>query len=265
MRSAVLKDRLTKIPGSLRSGTKKIVHVALDFVYPPTCLLCGMETSSANPATFCEVCRHALAPLVLDSCVRCGAPVGPYLETTLGCIHCRTTPFHFDRVLCLGVYKEELQRACLTIKRPLTESLAQGLGDMLWQRERERLEAAKIDRVFCVPHHWTRRIFRNHNASETLARLFAKRLRARLDAYRIAKIRRTPRQSRLPISERRANLRDAFRLKRPHAIKDQNILLVDDVLTTGTTANRIGRLLRKAGAKTITVAVLARGLGGTHH
>lgn len=264
MRSAVEKDRARKILASLRSTTKQVVYAALDFIYPPACLFCGADIASLGPSAFCDGCRQALAPLVLDSCRRCGAPVGPYLETNLGCIHCRNTPFHFDRVLCLGVYKDELKSACRRIKSPHTEPLATALGEILWQRERDNLEAAKISRVFCVPHHWTRRLFRSHNASETLARLFAKRLGAKMEAHRIVKTRRTSKQATLPGSERRKNLRDAFRVRRPQTIPGQNILLVDDVLTTGTTANRICRLLRKAGANTITVAVLARGLGEHH-
>jgi predicted amidophosphoribosyltransferase len=94
-----------------------------------------------------------------------------------------------------------------------------------------------------------------------LARALAKRLKVSFDPRQVVKVRRTPKQSTLPRTDRLTNLRDAFRLRRPGAIQGRNVLLVDDVLTTGTTANRICRLLRKAGARCITVAVLARAMG----
>ena len=142
-----------------------------------------------------------------------------------------------------------------------TEPLASALAELLWMREQERLESLKIDRVLSVPRHWTRRLWPSHNASETLARVFAKKLHAKCDLHRVVKIRRTPRQATLPYSLRRRNLRDAFRLRRPKVLEGQNVLIVDDVLTTGTTINRISRLLQKAGVRTIVAAVIARGLG----
>ncbi|MCA9072848.1 MAG: hypothetical protein KDA84_28185, partial [Planctomycetaceae bacterium] len=74
MRSAVVKDRLRKMLGYLHHGMTDVGHAALDFVYPPACLLCTTSLATAHPPMFCTECRQALAPLVPDSCVRCGAP-----------------------------------------------------------------------------------------------------------------------------------------------------------------------------------------------
>lgn len=246
---------------SVLRGVSELWKAGLDFIYPPACFLCGCEILSQTVERFCPTCLRDIAPFILDGCKRCGAPVGPYLNTTLGCIHCKTTPFHFDGLLRLGLYKDLLKRACLMIKKPGQEPLANTLAELLWSRENYRLEEANVDHVLCVPKHWTSRLFAGHNASETLARALANRLKVPFEGRRVIKVQRTPRQSSLPPSRRVMNLRDAFRLRRPDRVKGRNILLVDDVLTTGTTVNRIGRLLRKAGAKSIIVAVLARGVG----
>lgn len=147
------------------------------------------------------------------------------------------------------------------IKKPGREPLTDALAELLWSRESARLEAIGAEKVLCVPKHWTSRLFAGHNPSETLARGLAKRLGIPFEGRLVRKTRRTPKQTSLPRTRRLTNLRDAFRLHRPGAIKGRNLLLVDDVLTTGTTVNRICRLLRKAGAKSITVAVLARSVG----
>ncbi len=253
---------VAEMGSSLRKVAADFWRAGWDFVYPPACFLCGAEIPVPAMQKFCRACLPDLAPAIPHACQRCGAPVGPYLNTTLlGCPHCRTTPFHFDNLLQLGVYKNLLRRACLTIKMPGKEPLAHALAELLWLREGAKLERANVQQVFCVPQHWTQRLLSGHNPSETLARWFAERLRVPCDVSQVRKTRRTPQQGRLPSSRRRTNLQKAFRLHHPSSIAGQHILLVDDVLTTGTTVNRICRLLQKAGAKSITVAVIARGLG----
>ena len=79
-------------------------------------------------------------------------------------------PFHFEKLLMLGVYREELMRACRRIKQPVQEPLTEALGELLWMREREAFEQARIDCVLSVPRHWTGRLLHHHNPSETLAR-----------------------------------------------------------------------------------------------
>ena len=261
MRTGHIHKRMESFSFHLRHGVSELWQAALDFVYPPMCCLCGCEIPSQALDRFCSTCQRDIAPFILDACQRCGASVGPYLDTTSGCIHCKTTPFHFDGLVRLGLYQDLLRRACLMIKKPGRELLANALAEQLWSRESSGLEAANADRVLSVPKHWTSRLLAGHNPAETLARALAKRLRIPFDGRLVRKIRKTEKQSSLPRSRRLTNLQNAFRLRRPKAIKDRNILLVDDVLTTGTTVNRICRLLRKAGAKTITVAVLARSVG----
>src|SRR5690606_30150479 len=104
-------------------------------------------------------------------------------DTSSGCIHCRDTSFPFDALIRLGVYKDLLRQACLTIKNSRKEPLANALAELLWLRERSRLEAANIERVICVPRHWTRRLATGHNPSETLARWFSRRLKVPLNAH----------------------------------------------------------------------------------
>ena len=197
----------------------------------------------------------------LNSCSRCGAPVGPYLDTTNGCIHCRRDRFHFEQVICLGAYDGRLRSACQRAKENFGRPLATALAGFLWEHQRATLEQAGVDLVAAVPHHWTRRVWSNHNTSETLAEALAHRLKVGFDSNILAKVRSTPSQVSLPSYRRRSNLRRAFRVRGKPALADLTILLVDDVLTTGTTANEVSRALRQSGAERVVVAVLARGIG----
>src|SRR5690606_31564861 len=115
-------------------------------------------------------------------------------------------PFHFDRLVRLGVYKDLLRVACRTIKNQGKQALAEALAELLWSREGATIEEANVERVVVVPRHWTRRLLTGHNPSETIARCLARRLRVTLDVHQVRKIRPTPRQARLPRSRRLTNL-----------------------------------------------------------
>lgn len=94
-----------------------------------------------------------------------------------------------------------------------------------------------------------------------LAKRVSRRLNVPCYPEIVWKTRRTPRQSTLNPTKRRANLRKAFAVELPRELAGQTVLLVDDVLTTGTTANEVAKALRKAGAGTVVAGVVARGIG----
>lgn len=243
-----------------------VVHTllrdALDFLYPPACSLCRrtLSDTDSDPHSLCPVCRTNVAPPLPYRCDRCSAPVGPHLNTSNGCIHCRNDRFAFERVVSLGVYDGPLRNAVLAVKRPSGDVLASALAELLAVRERAFFRQFDPEVIVPVPHHWTDRLLSRHLPPVTLAARLARVLKAPHSSHILSKVRRTPPQSGLTPTERHQNLRGAFRLIGRPRLDGLRVLLVDDVLTTGTTAHRAAALLRKAGA-TVNVAVLARGLG----
>jgi predicted amidophosphoribosyltransferase len=152
---------------------------------------------------------------------------------------------------------------CLAAKRPRSEEMVAALADLLWQREEEALRAARADLVIPVPHHWRENMAASPHAPETLAAVLSRRLRVDLATHILAKARRTDKQSELPSSRRRTNLKGAFHVpRRFHSDLDRRrILLVDDVLTTGTTADEATKALLAGSASSVAVTVIARALG----
>lgn len=238
---------------------------AADFVYPPLCRLCTDELpptadeSAASP--FCEKCRKELLVSHGRACVRCGASIGPHLDPLALCLFCRDERFAFERVIRLGVYDGALRTACLRSKDRGAEPLASGLAELLWECESAALESAKVDVVVPVPQHWFRRIYRPHHAADTLAAVWSARLQVPLATHILHKCRWTRPQARLLPSERRENLRNAFRAISSAGLSGAAVLLADDVMTTGMTAHETARVLIKAGAARVVLAVVARGLG----
>jgi predicted amidophosphoribosyltransferase len=232
-----------------------------DLFYPPACASCRRGLSASSDRRLCNPCRKLLIPVVAARCQRCSAPVGPHLDTKSGCVHCAGERWKFDRVFSIGPYADALRDACLRMKRPATEPLAAALAEELVREWREALQGAKYDLIVPVPHHWRQRVWRTQLVPVTLARTLSQAIDVPVSLHRVRKAKFTKLQSTLTVTERRANLRDAFRAVPGVKLAGGRVLIVDDVLTTGTTSDRVARVLRDLGASSIDVAVVARGLG----
>lgn len=190
-------------------------------------------------------------------CPRCASTVGPFTASADGCVICRHERFHFDRVLRLGPYNGLLREVILRVKYGKEETLAEIVGE-LWARSlAERLEQ-RPEVVVPVPLHWTRTWSRGFNQSEVLARALARHLKLPLRSGVLLRRRRTLQQAGITsATARQENVRNAFSARRGTLVTGKVVLLVDDVLTTGATANEAARALRTLTPAKIIVAVLA--------
>ena len=237
----------------------KILEHLVDFALPPVCPICERPLAFAGsvPAA-CEICIARITR-VQSYCGRCSAPLGPNLTAWDGCHHCQGERFAFESAIALGEYRDLLRDAILKAKRTGGEAAIAWLVERLWEHRGEDLKGLAIDFVTAVPQHWLRRLSGPHNTAELMGRRVARRLKRPFRASILTKRRRTPRQTELNPTQRRNNLRSVFRAA--PSCSGANILLFDDVMTTGTTAHRAARALRDAGAKRVWVAAIARGLG----
>jgi ComF family protein len=157
-----------------------------------------------------------------------------------------------------GLLSEVIQRR---LKYISGEGLAELLADLWASHQEKRLRELKVDLIVPVPLHWRRRWRRGYNQSEILARGIAARLHVPCKPGWLRRVRNTPRQVGQRGAARRDNVRNAFFAPRWAQLHGKAILLVDDVLTTGSTASEAARALRAAGAARVVVAVLAGGHG----
>ena len=251
-----LSEVLVHCRSSTRNAVVPLISAALDFVYPPTCLFCGSEVDGGGPV-FCDSCLQKLKPAIQDGCWRCGAPVGPYTDLTNGCGQCRRESFAFDRVIRLGLYDGEMRYACLRAKASSGSSITRGLADALFEQKKSQLDECGIEMVVPIPEHWTRRVFHPHYAAETFSRQIARRLLVRWNRSSLFKRHRTPKQATSSTVMRRQQQQGSFAVRRANGLSGKTILLVDDILTTGSTAHAAARALKTAGARSVIVAVMA--------
>jgi ComF family protein len=230
-------------------------------VFPWSCAVCGAE---GLDGAFCPSCRRVLlehsAKAATSACPRCALPAGPYADLRRGCGDCRGRSLGFEAAIAMGAYEGTLRDLCLRLKLDRDAWLALWLCD-LWIEARgeaiERLALPPDAWVVPVPLHWHRHWKRGYNQAEALAGGLARRL-GRTVRRPLRRVAGTRKLVELSATDRARELRKAFRARTSRALKGRTILLVDDVLTTGATCGAAARALRKAGAKRVIVAVIAR-------
>lgn len=231
-----------------------------DFLFPPACLNCGVAPEREN-AALCSGCVEELSPADRSACLRCAATVGPFLETSEGCVYCREERFAFRRVLALGDYSGRLQQLVRRGKLAYGAPAILALTNLFLDRHVADLLTESFDALVPIPHHWQRRGWQIHAASETIAEQLARRLRRPYTPHILLKRKPTPQQAKSAVSDRLRQQRGAFEVGPGLQLNGARLVLVDDVMTTGATLQAATRALIDAGAADVLVVVLARGVG----
>jgi ComF family protein len=226
----------------------------LDFVYPPRCGVCGRELSEGE-GVICDACWRSLDGICPPFCQKCGLPL-PFPNNL--CSSCEGRSHHFFFARSYGLFDEIFQKIIHLFKYRRKLSLAGPLSELMAKTMRTDPRFSVMEAMMPVPLHPAKRRSRGYNQSELLARDLSRT--AGLPLLREALIRtvNTPSQSRLSLSERMANVGSAFWAKDSRCLQDRRIILVDDVLTTGSTADACARALLEAGAAQISVITVAR-------
>jgi ComF family protein len=216
----------------------------LDLVYPPRCAACG----EAGREPFCAACAGAVDP-VPPGCARCGQP-GPDAL----CGACLASPPAFDAVRAGGLLGGPLADAIHALKYRNRPAVARSLG--AWLAARAALPAGAA--LVSIPLARGRRIERGYDQAALLADALARAAGARGQRLRAAlrRVRETPPQVGRTREERARNVAGAF--EAGPAVAGRDVVLVDDVVTTGATADAAATALRRAGARSIVVVALAR-------
>jgi competence protein ComFC len=228
---------------------KEIGSGLLDLLFPAVCLGCG----KAEPLELCSDCQNKILPLKGKLCKICSNPI----DFGKLCASCQNHPPAFIEAHVLSSYEGILRKAIITWKYEKHEVLTQPLGQMLanFVSALECLPELKI--VTFVPLHPQKEKNRGFNQARELALILGKKFELRTEEL-LERIRATRTQTQLTFTERKLNMQGAFRLKAGVQLKNKNILLVDDVMTTGATLQECAKVLKLGGAARVYTLVLAR-------
>ena len=243
--------------GAIAARLRGLAGGLIDLLLPPVCP--GCDGAAAQGRGLCDACRVRLLSLVaLPYCPRCGATVGPNIPIREdGCSACDHTLPRFCQVVRLGPYAWPLRGIIRAMKYYRGATPDAQAGRLLAQAAQTHLPEARWDVVLAVPMHWRRRLVRAADHARVLAGEVAAAMHLPL-GDELIRVRHTPPQVHLARTRRIENVRGAFGVRRSAALQGANVLLVDDVTTTGATANEATRTLLAAGAQKVALAVLAK-------
>lgn len=244
----------------MRRSVTQFLHNSLNLLYPNSCLVCDASeaTGTAFRHGLCERCHVGVTVDPFAACPWCAQTVGPHTDTTDGCAECRGLALGFDRAFRLGPYIGPLRDAVLRTKVLAGEGLADLLGRIFAEERGEALRGEGIDLVTAVPLHWWRRWTRGYNQAEAIARELAAGLAVPFAPRLVRRVRLASQHAQPTREARRENVKGAFRVQPSARIAGRTVLVVDDVMTTGSTLGEVARVLKAAGAGRVVVACLAR-------
>ena len=236
-------------------------------LFPSNCRLCGAPLENISRLPVCLGCLAAMKPISGETCDLCGERLAGVRRTPAEvCSACREIRPSFAKATAYGSYDGELRELIHLLKYEQVLPAAAVLGAMLAEAI-EKLAASKSGlvsgdlTVIPVPLHSSKRRQRGFNQAELIVRAALKKLGSPnfdLAINVLERVRDTESQIGLTRPQRIRNIRGAFRVSHLSRVAERNILLVDDVLTTGTTASECARVLLRAGARQVLVATVAR-------
>jgi ComF family protein len=230
------------------------------WLLPPRCVLC--RRPGQRPAyDLCAECETELS-VVPHPCRRCGLPRHGEEGEEGGCAHCRALDLPYSRCVAPWAYEFPVTQLVQALKYEGALANARVFGTrMVAQALREQRDPwQRAALVVPMPLHSSRLVERGFNQSHEIARIVSRLLDLRLAGKGLRRIRSTVPQVGLSRQERAGNLSGAF-VADSSLVTGQHVVLIDDVVTTGSTAIEAASTLRAAGAESITVWAVARALG----
>jgi ComF family protein len=229
----------------------------IDFLFPPLCHVCRTFIPDAGALHICPACREEMPMVGSPLCPVCGIPFLGAGEDH-PCEACLTDPPSFDAARAALLYEGPCRDLVHAFKYRNKTHLRRPLALLTMEGVSEFVASRAPDLIVPVPLHVRRLRSRGFNQAVLLGDLLAREWKLPLARRALRRIRWTEPQINLAAHERRDNVKGAFAVADPAAVAGKRVLLVDDVLTTGSTAEECSRVLKRAAAAEVTVITVAR-------
>ena len=240
------------------------VRSVFSIAFPSDCRICSLPLTNISRLPVSEECLDSIEPIRGPQCVQCGERLFPS-QLLVGdgrCHGCRDFEPEFDRAVSFGEHARALRGIVHVLKYdrvlPAAPVLGRWLAEAIMQLERrDHVEPLLVP----VPLLCSKRSERGFNQAELIVRSAREHLPQRMEVAAVLKRQRAAHsQVGLTREERIANMRGAFRVTDSDRLKGRTVIVVDDVMTTGTTTSECARELEKGGAERVWAATVARAL-----
>jgi ComF family protein len=232
------------------------LHSLASLFYPATCVVCAANVERSE--YLCADCQRPAPRIVAPFCTKCSEPFSGAITQAFSCANCEHRLLHFDCAVAAyrsrGLVRKLVHEFKYAKQRHLRYPLAGWLRETL---DDPRLRGRHFDVIVPVPLHPARERERGFNQAALLADLLGAAIGGAVRPV-LERTRYTTTQTAYDRAERIENLRGAFRLRKNQDVRDLRVLLIDDVLTTGSTLSECARVLKDAGAVSIHAATAAR-------
>src|SRR5216117_1196167 len=234
----------------------ELLQSAVSLLYPPGCTICGKSIRAGE--YLCDQCETKAVQIVAQFCQKCSEPFEGAIATAFTCANCTHRTIYFDAAVAAyrgrGIVRQIIHEFKYGRQIHLRHLVARWLNSAL---DDERLRQSHFDVIVPVPLQPTRQRERGFNQAGLLAELLSAQTSIRCKPL-LERTRYTTTQTALDRSERMENLHNAFRLRKNANVRGLRVLLVDDVLTTGSTLNECARILKRGGAFSVHAVTAAR-------
>jgi len=225
-------------------------------LYPPSCTICAASVDLDE--YLCAECESKVSRIVPPFCNKCSEPFDGAITTTFACANCAHRTLYFEAAVSAFRSRGIVRHVILNFKYGRQIHLRHLVARWLVAAfDDERLRERRFDAIVPVPLHPARQRERGFNQAALLAEWVSSHLALPLRAA-LQRIHYTTTQTAFDRSERMQNLRGAFRLRKKADVRNLRVLLIDDVLTTGSTLSECARILREGGAQSVYAATAAR-------
>lgn len=254
---------------TFRSGAERassdLRDTTLAILFPSACRLCGAMIESWRDGVVCDACWQEGEQKILrvrarkNFCAKCGMPLAELSPELMAeersCGRCQHLAFNLARAC--GIYEGALRESVLWLKRH--PQIPPRLRMLLRETFTNLNKTEAIESIIPVPLHSDRLVERAFNQAEIIANELAAATGLRTDTASLIRTKHTEKhRAGMAARERARSLEKAFRVRAPRLIEGRAVLLVDDVMTTGSTAHAIAKTLLDGGARAVSVLTLAR-------
>lgn len=235
------------------------LDAGLAMVYPEVCQLCGNARATPRESFVCNACRAVVRYIERPFCSHCGLPFEGAITGVFECGQCKEMRWAFRFARSAVVARDEVLEVIHRYKYKRAMWFEPLLSQWLISRAAVELRAADWDWLVPVPLHRTKQREREFNQAERLARRLSRAVGIPVNQRWLRRVLPTRTQTLLSREDRMVNVRNAFALRSDDGLKDQRLVLIDDVLTTGATTSACARVLLDGGAADVCVWTVARG------